>query len=171
MSNEKALITVGMISKPHNLNGALKVFPITDFPERFLERQEILLEANGKLELMKISSVSLHNGFLIMQLDGIDSFEKAEKLKGAYLKIAQNQLAPLGENEFYIFQLINMDVKDIQGNHIGKLTEVLKTGANDVYVVKNKDNKEILIPALKKVIKKIDIKAKEMIVELLPELE
>jgi 16S rRNA processing protein RimM len=171
VTNEKVLITVGIISKPHNLSGAVKVLPITDFPERFLDRQEILVEVMDKLELMKISSISLHNGFLIMQLKDIDSIEKAEQLKGAYLKISGAQLAPLDENEFYIFQLIDMKVKDIQGNYIGKLVEVIKTGANDVYVVKNQANKEILIPALKKVIKKIDLEAKEMIVELLPELK
>lgn len=171
MSNENVLITVGMISKPHSLNGAVKVHPITDFPERFLDRQEILVEIRGKLELMKITSASLHNSFLIMQLAGIDSIEKAEQLRGAYLKIPEAQLASLGDNEFYIFQLIDMEVKDIEGNYIGKLVNVIKTGANDVYVIKDQGNKEILIPALKKVVKKIDVDAKEMIVELLPELE
>ena len=171
MTNEKVLITVGMISKPHNLNGAIKVHPITDFPERFLERQEILVEVKGKLELMKITSVSLHNSFLIMQLEGIDSIDKAEQLRGAYLKISEAQLASLKDDEFYIFQLIDMEVKDIQGNYIGRLVDVIKTGANDVYIVKDQANKEILIPALKKVVKKIDLEAKEMTVELLPELE
>ena len=171
MTNEKVLITVGMISKPHNLNGAIKVHPITDFPERFLERQEILVEVKGKLELMKITSVSLHNSFLIMQLEGIDSIDKAEQLRGAYLKISEAQLASLKDDEFYIFQLIDMEVKDIQGNYIGRLADVIKTGANDVYIVKDQANKEILIPALKKVVKKIDLEAKEMTVELLPELE
>ena len=170
MTNEKFLITVGMISKPHNLNGAVKVLPITDFPERFLDRQEILVEVRGKLDLIKITSISLHNSFLIMQLEGIDSIEKAEQLRGAYLKIPEDQLASLDDNEFYIFQLIDMEVKDIQDNYIGRLVNVIKTGANDVYVVKDQANKEILIPALKKVVKKIDVDAKEMIVELLPEL-
>jgi len=171
VATEKVLITVGIISKPHNLNGAVKVLPITDFPERFLDRQEILVEIRDKIELMKISNVSLHTGFLIMQLEGVDSIEKAEQLKGAYLKISQAQLAPLNDNEFYIFQLIDMDVKDTQGNYIGKLIEVLKTGANDVYVVKDQANEEILIPALKKVVKKIDPEAKEMTVEMLPEFD
>ena len=171
MTNEKVLITVGMISKPHNLNGAVKVLPITDFPERFLDRKEILVEVRGKLELMEITNVSLHNSFLIIQLEGIDSIEKAEQLRGAYLKIPETQLASLTDNEFYIFQLIGMEVKDIQGNYIGRLVNVIKTGANDVYIVKDRDDKEILVPALKKVVKKIDIDAKEMIVELLPELE
>ena len=171
MSNENVLITVGMISKPHNLNGAVKVHPITDFPERFLDRKEILVEIKGKLELMKINGASLHSSFLIMQLEGIDSIEKAEQLRGAYLKIPEAQLASLGDNEFYIFQLIDMEVKDVEGNYIGKLVNVIKTGANDVYVIKDQDGKEILIPALKKVVKKIDVDAKEMIVELLPELE
>ena len=160
-----------MISKPHNLNGAVKVLPITDFPERFLDRQEILVEVRGNLELMKITTVSLHHSFLIMQLEGVDSIEKAEQLRGAYLKIPETQLASLADNEFYIFQLIDMEVKDPQGKSIGRLVNVIKTGANDVYIVKDRDDKEILVPALKKVVKKIDIDAKEMIVELLPELE
>ena len=171
MSDEKILITVGMVSKPHGLNGALKVMPITDFPERFLDRQKILVQVKNKVDLMKITNASLHKSFLIMQLEGIDSIEKAEPLRGAYLKIPEAELEPLNDDEFYIFQLIDMEVKDIQGNYIGKLVNVIETGANDVYIVKNRDNKEILIPALKKVVKKIDIEAKEMTVELLPELE
>jgi len=170
VTDEKILITVGMISKPHNLNGAVKVLPITDFPERFLDRKEILVEVRNKIELMKIASISLHNSFFIMQLEGIDSIEKAEQLRGAYLKISETQLASLDDNEFYIFQLIDMEVKNVQGDYIGKLVDVLKTGANDVYVVRDQENKEILIPALKQVVKKIDVDAKEMIVELLPEL-
>jgi len=163
------LITVGMINKTHNLSGSLRVFPITDFPERFLDRQEILVETKGKIELMKIDSISLHNGYLIMNLAGVDTIEKAEELKGAYLKISEAQLEPLQEDEYYIYQLLNLDVKDINGSYIGQLVDILKTGANDVYVVKNKANEEILVPALKKVVKKINLAANEMIVELLPE--
>ncbi len=169
MATSPVLITVGLINKPHNLNGSLKVFPITDFPERFLDRQEILVDRKGVIELMRIDSISLHNGYLIMNLAGVDTIEKAEQFRGAYLKISEAQLEPLQENEYYIYQLLNLDVKDISGNHIGRLADILKTGANDVYVVKNNDNEEILVPALKKVVKKIDLAANEIIVELLPE--
>lgn len=169
MVTKPVLITVGMINKTHNLSGAVKVFPITDFPERFLNRQEILVETNGNIELMKIDNISLHNGYLIMNLAGIDTIEKAEKLKGAYLKISEAQLEPLKEDEYYIYQLLSLDVKDTSGNCIGQLVDILKTGANDVYVIKNQANEEILVPALKKVVKEINLDANEIIIELLPE--
>lgn len=166
MVKQSALITVGVISKPHNLQGTLKIFPITDFPERFLKRKEILVENQGRLDLMQITDVSLHQGYILLNLLGIDNLEKAEGLRGAYLKVAESQLETLEKGHYYIYQLVGLQIKDQQGNVIGILEEILKTGANDVYVVKTEAGKEILIPALKKIVKKIDIDIGEIIVEL-----
>ncbi len=170
MNNQPVLITVGLISKPHNMKGALKVIPITDFPERFLERDEILVEIGEKIELVEIEEVSNHNNYLILKLQGIDTIEQAQRLKGCYLKVPRSQLPELeNEDEYYIFELIGINVQDINGNNIGKLKDVLKTNANDVYVVENENGKEVLIPALKKVVKKIDLESNIMVVSMLPE--
>lgn len=165
MTEKPTLVTVGLITKPHNLTGLVRVFPITDYPERFKDRRELLMEHKGRVELLEIEKVTFASNYLVVQFKGIDSIEKAEELRGAYLKVPETQLAPLNEDSYYIYQLIGLCVKDTHGTPVGKLTDVLQTGANDVYVVHSEAGTELLIPALKQVVKKIDLKAGIMTIE------
>ncbi len=171
VTDQPLLITVGTISKPHNLKGNVIVFPLTDFPERLLEMKEVLVEKEGKTNLMSIEKATLYKRFLNIKFLGVDTIEYAEQLRGALLKITQEQLKPLGKDQYYIFQLIGLKVKKVDGQLLGQLTDVLKTGANDVYVIKDGSGKELLLPALKSVVKKIDLECMEMQVELLPGME
>lgn len=164
VNNQPVLITVGLIAKPHNFDGSLKVIPITDYPERFLKRKEILVDLEGTVILKEILEVSIQKKYIIIKLKDINSFEEAEKYKGCYLKIPESQLEELDEGNYYIFELIGMKVFDNTGKQIGELKQVLNTSANDVFVIKTNNNKEILIPALKKEIQKIDLKNRKIIV-------
>ncbi|MEW6623281.1 MAG: ribosome maturation factor RimM [Bacillota bacterium] len=166
MEHQQELIAIGLISKPHNLQGALKVFPLTDFPERFFETDQVIVEINGQIELAKIEQVKIYKGFVVIGLEGIDNIEKAERFRGAYLRVPKAQLVKLKPGEYYIFELIGLTVKDLDGTLIGNLTDVLKTGANDVYVVRNDAGSEVLVPALKEIVKNIDLKALEMVIDM-----
>ncbi len=170
MNSKPFLVTVGTIVKPQKLDGTVKVFPQTDYPERILDMKEILVENQKKLELMKIENVSLVKGILNLKFAGVDSKEDAEKLRGAFLKITKSQLKPLEKGEYYIFELIGLKVIKTDGEVLGELIDILKTGANDVYVVKLLNGEELLIPALKSVVKKIDLQNLIIEVELLPGL-
>ena len=161
------MIRVGKITTTHGHRGALKVVPYTDYPERFEELERVYL-VDGDLKLdFTIKSVKYQKDNLILEIEEIADMDQAEKYKGKYLFIAEDQLRKLPEGRYYIFELIGLEVYEKE-ELLGKITDVIQTGSNDVYVVRRgQGKKDILIPALKQVVKDIDLEKKRMQVELL----
>ncbi|AAM24681.1 16S rRNA processing protein RimM [Caldanaerobacter subterraneus subsp. tengcongensis MB4] len=159
---------VGKVTSPHGIRGEIKVYPLTNVPERFYDIPYIWvfdekdIPCKYEIENVKITS----KGMVLLKLKGIDSRNDAEKLKGLFLKVDAENALKLEEDEYFITDLIGMKVYTEEGELIGTLEEVLQTGANDVYVVKAKE-REVLLPAIKEVIKKVDVEGKVMIVRLL----
>lgn len=156
---DKNFIIIGKIGKPHGIKGDIRVYPLTDFPDRFAKLTTAYID-----ELpVKIESVQHHNGVLIMHIQNFDSREKSAALTGKFLQVPREEAAPLSAGEYYTFDIIGLAVYDEKNTKLGTVTNVLKTGSNDVYVVeKPEDGGTILLPALKKVVTKIDIKNKRM---------
>lgn len=166
-SNEnKDLLQVGKIVNTHGIKGEVKVIPLTDDPERFHKLKWVFLERNSKLEKIEIQSVRFFKTTMIVKFAGIDDMTTAEGLKELYMLIDRKDAVKLPEDSFFICDLIGCQVFDEQGEKLGELTNILKTGSNDVYVVKNEDNRDILVPALKSVVKEISIDDKRVIVSL-----
>lgn len=159
-------ITIGEVVNTQGHKGEVRVIPTTDFPERFKQTKEVNLLIKGTRKLYHIEQTYEHKKFIIVKFSEIPDMNGAETLKGALLQIPQEQLMPLPEGSYYIFQITGLPVFDVAGNLLGEVKEVLQTGANDVYVVRGTDRKEILIPALKHVIKKIDLTAGKITVDL-----
>lgn len=164
-------ISIGRILKPLGVRGEVKVLPLTDFPERFAAMEKVLLDLNGRFETRFVEKVSSHGRFIAMKLTGIDDINAALVLKDALLKVTRAELVTLPEGEYYIFDLIGLDVYTTAGRHLGKVKDVLQTGANDVYVVEGDAPRELLVPALKQVVLSIDRAAGKIVVELPPGLE
>ncbi|MGE5389435.1 MAG: ribosome maturation factor RimM [Deltaproteobacteria bacterium] len=164
------LISIGSIAGTFSHDGTLKVYPLTDFPERFKKMKKVRLEYGGKLEEIPVESARPHKGLYLLKLKGIDSMEKAGEYKHARIVIGQDELMPLPEGEYYHFQLEGLRVIDNERGLLGILTEVLATGANDVYVVQSPRFGEVLIPAIKDVILGVDLEKGEIKVCLLPGL-
>lgn len=150
-------IIVGKLGKVRGLDGTIKIIPLTDFDGRFDGLTEIFV--CGKL--MKIERVTHIGDEIFVKFDGIDNRETARTLTNKFLTVPRNQAAPLAEDEFYTFDIIGCEVFD-GDKKIGVVTDVLKTGSNDVFQVQG--DKEILIPALKSVVTKIDIADKKIFV-------
>lgn len=167
MNKVDDLISIGKIVGTFGYKGLVRVLPLTDFPERFKKLKEVRLCYEDKVELLVVEETKPHNELYLIKLQGIDSKEEAELYKNSLLKVTEAETYPLPEGYYYHFQLEGMDVYDEKLGILGKLTDVLETGANDVYVVKSEKYGEILIPAIKQVIKVVDIEAKKMYVELL----
>ena len=154
-------LRVGTILKPHGLKGEMKVYPTTEEPRRFTQLKELILrrESQGLLdtsfsESRKIKSVRFQGEFLLLQLEGIDSVEMAEKNRNVSLMIPREQALPLGENEFFLGDYIGMEVY-IEGKELlGEVKEVIETGANLVFSVEGKE-KEYLIPHIPPVVYEI----------------
>ena len=135
---------------------------MTDFPERFKSMKEIT--AGDKV--YKIDGVREHNNGILMKFENINTPEDAKLLNGKLLTVSKAEAAPLNEGEYYVFDIIGLTVYDTQGEVLGEVRNILQTGSNDVYEVKDGEGREILIPALKKVVKEIDIENKKMTVDL-----
>lgn len=148
------------------IKGEVRVLPLTDYPERFKELEQVNIHINNASTTYQIDYVRPHKKFMIIKFKQVADINEAEKLKGALIKITRDQLMPLAEGHYYIFQIIGLDVFDLEGTKLGKIKQVLQTGSNDVYVTKPAQGNDILIPALKSVVKEINIEANRMVVEL-----
>ncbi len=159
-------LEVGQIVNTFGINGFLKIIPYTDDITRFNRLKTIYIEKDNKLEIHYIEQVKYHNKLVLLKLKDVD-MDKAERYKNCYIKIDRKEAVPLKENSFFIVDLIGLEVITINNEFIGNIVEVFSTKSNDVYVVKNDLGKEILIPAIKQVIKQVDLDNKKVIIELI----
>ena len=151
-------ITIGRLGKVRGLDGTIKIISLTDFEDRFDDLEEVFV---GE-KIFKVEEIKYIGREIFVKFVGIDSREVAKTLTNKFLQVDKKNAAPLGEGEFYTFDIIGCEVSD--GEKIfGKVKEVLKTGSNDVFQVVGES--EILIPALKSVVKKIDIAEKKIFID------
>lgn len=141
------LFRVGVIANTHGVKGEVKIFPTTDNPERFKKIKKVILDAKREKIDLEIQSARFFKNLVIVKFKGIDDINDIEKYKGCDLYVTRENATPLNEGEYYIADLIDMQVVDEEGNELGILFDVMQTGANDVFVVKLKENdKELLLP-------------------------
>ena len=153
-----------------NTNGlkvAIKVKPFTDDIKKFEKIKSVFICENKNLKEFNIEKVWYHKNMVMLKLKNIDSIEDAEKLRNLYIKILRDKQEKLPQNVYYIQDLINCKVYTDEEKFLGEITDVFPTGSNDVYVVKTKDEKEILLPAIGDVILDVDVENKLIMVHLL----
>ena len=161
------MLRVGDISSTHGVRGEVKVYPTTDDPARFNDLKEVTLDTGKELLPLTIQSVKFFKKMVILKFEEFDSINAIEPYKGKDLLIHRSQAVPLKEGEHFIVDLIGLSVVTDEGETLGELKDVLKTGANDVYIVEQPSGKEVLIPAIKPCILNIDLEAGQMKVHLL----
>ena len=161
------LLKVGVITTTHGVRGEVKVFPTTDTPERFLELEYVLLDTGKEMRRLDISHVKFFKNLAILKFKGIDNINDIEKYKGCSLWIPREEGQELGENEYYIADLIGMKVILEDGTEFGTLKNVMETGANDVYVIDSGDHGEVLLPAIRECILDVDLENSIMTVHLM----
>lgn len=162
----KQLFDVGKIVNTHGVRGEVRVQRISDFEDRFAIGEKVYIEADhGDFLELEIVSHRVHKQFDLLQFKDFDSLNEIEPFKGKMLQITEEQLAPLKENEFYHHEIVGCDVYTVSDDMIGVITHILETGANDVWEVQSPEGKEILIPFIKDVVKKVDVKAKKVIID------
>jgi 16S rRNA processing protein RimM len=159
------LIAVGKVVAPHGVRGELRIMPLTDFPDRFESLAVVNLDEQTQLA---IESVHYHKHYVLLKFKGYDSRNAIDCLRGKVLYITRDKLMPLPAGRFYHFDLIGLAVFTEAEKYLGKLTEIIETGSNDVYVIEvdQPGAKPLLIPALKQVVKKVDLENKRMVVAL-----
>ena len=159
-------LRVGVISSTLGLKGEVKVFPTTDDPERFRKLKKVYLDTGKDYMPLKVTGIKFFKNQVILKFQEFQDINEIEKYRGKDLLIDREQAVPLAENENFIVDLIDMDVYDEEEKRLGTLTDVLQTGANDVYVVETDEGKEILLPAIPSCILDVDVEAAKMIVRL-----
>lgn len=160
-------LQVGVITSTHGVRGDVKVFPTTDDPARFKKLKKVIVEGKRENTEMEVQQVRFFKNMVILKLKGIDTMDDAEKLRNRALLVSRENAVRLGPGEFFICDLIGLEVSEENGNYLGKLTEVIQTGANDVYVVQMENDKEVLIPNIKDCIINISLEDNFMTVHLL----
>ena len=153
---------VGKIVNTFGIKGEVKVTLYTEDISNFKTKRRVYVNAKE----MQVENSRLQKNMLILKLKGIDNMNDAENLRGSIIKVNKSK-NDLPEGTYYIADLIGLDVYTEEGNLLGKVTDIYNTGANDIYTVKTQDGKEVLLPAIKDVIKQVDIQNKKIIVHIL----
>ncbi len=151
-------LQVGIISSTHGVRGEVKVFPTTDDAKRFKKLKEVLLGLpSGEKLPLKIEQVKFFKQFAILKFADYDSINDIEKYRGLSLFVTRENAVKLQKDEYFIADLIGVSVTDENGEKIGELTDVMETGANDVYVIRREDGSELLLPAIRQCILDVDV--------------
>lgn len=161
------ILQVGAVTSTHGIAGEVKVFPTTDDPARYKKLKKVLLDTGCGLQELEIVQVKFFKNLVILKFKDHDRIEDVTAFKGKALYVTRENAVKLKKNEYFIADLIGMEVYDETGVLLGTLTDVMQTGANDVYVVKRIEAGEVLIPAIRQCILDVDIEENRMKVHLL----
>ena len=160
-------LEIGQIVNTFGIKGQVKVNPFTDDIKKFEKLKEIYIEKKNELKLFQIEKVNYSKNMVILKLKGIETPEEAESLRNSYLKIDRKDAKKLPEGTYYIADLIGLDVYTDENELLGKVDYIYNTGSNDIYVVKDEQGKEILLPAIKDVLKQVDLENGKIIVHII----
>jgi len=152
------------VARPFGLGGELRVDLLTDYPEQLVRLRTVYL--GPEAQPWKVEGVRLHKGGALFKLSGCNDRNAADALRGALVQIAREDAVPLEEGEYYEHQIVGMTVVEQDGTLLGKVSEIISTGANDVYVVVGPEG-ELLLPAIESVILEIDLDADRMVVHMM----
>ncbi len=158
---------IGQIVNTFGIKGMVKVNPFTDDISQFEEKETILVDKKGNLLEIQIEEVKYSKNQVLLKLKGIETVEEAEKYRNCYLKLPREKARKLPKNTYFIADLIGLEVYTEEGKLLGKVDDIYNTGASDIYVIKDELGKQILLPAIKDVIKQIDLEQEKIVVHLL----
>ena len=164
------ILQVGVISSTHGIRGEVKVFPTTDDPGRFKKLKHVILDTGKEQKNLEITGVKFFKQFVILKFKGIDNINDIEKYKGKSLYLTRENAVRLKKDEYFIADLVDMQVFLEDGTPFGVLTDVMKTGANDVYCIQTQEHGEVLIPAIGECILDVDVEGQKMTIHLMPGL-
>lgn len=154
-------LQIGVITQTHGIRGEVKVFPTTDDAARFKKLKEVIMDTGRERLDMEIEGVKFFKQYVILKFKGYDSINDVEKYKSAKLYVTRDRAVRLKKDEYFIADLIGMQVVTEEGEAFGLLKDVMATGANDVYVVERGDGEgtQVLLPAIRECVKHVDMEA------------
>ena len=160
-------LQVGVISSTHGVRGEVKVFPTTDDPARYKKLKKVYLDTGREFRPLEIQGVKFFKQFVIVKFKGIDNINDIEMYKGRSLLVDRKDAVPLKQDEYFIADMVGIDVFTEDGEKFGVLKDVMETGANDVYIIDSLKHGEVLVPAIKQCILDVNIEEKRMDIHLM----
>ncbi len=162
---ESIYLAIGFLRRPHGVSGEIIMDLHTDFPDRIKAGRKVYIGDDH--EAATFGSVRVHGNGLLVSLRGYDTPETAGRFRNQWVYVKAKDVPSLPEGQHYKYEMIDLDVVDDNGNALGKLVEILETGANDVYIVRDESGKEILLPAIPSVILNVDMEARKITIHLI----
>ncbi|WBW94811.1 ribosome maturation factor RimM [Oceanirhabdus sp. W0125-5] len=163
MKNET--LVIGKITKAHGIRGEVKVIPLTDDLKRFKKLKTVIIDDKEVI----VEGVKLQSTKAILKLEGFNRIEDTAVLRDKYISVNREDAVELEEGEYYIADLIGCMVFDENGLQLGKIYDVISTGSNDVYWIKDQKKKDILVPVLKEIVLNVDIDSEKIIIKPIKE--
>lgn len=161
------LLQVGVITSTHGVRGEVKVFPTTDDAARFKQLKHVLLDTGREMKPLEIQGVKFFKQFVILKFKGIDNINDIERYKRCPLLVERKDAVELKEDEYFIADMIGIQVETEDGEVFGTLKDVMETGANDVYVIDTEEHGEVLVPAIKECILDVDVENRKMTIHVM----
>lgn len=163
-------LQIGVISSTHGIKGEVKVFPTTDDVNRFKKLKEVYLDTGKEKLTLHPESVKFFKQFVILKFKEYSNINDVEQFRQKSLLVDRQNAVKLRKDEYFIADLIGLKVVTDEEETLGVLKDILQTGANDVYIVETEDGKEVLLPAIKECVLKVDVEAGEVLVHVMPGL-
>lgn len=161
------ILSVGIITTAHGVHGEVKVFPTTDDVRRFKKCKTLLVEHKNEIQERRVEGVKFFKQFVIMKLEGISTMDEALTYKNNTLYVRRQDAVKLNKDEYYIADLYGLKVYDEEDKYLGTVTDVLQTGANDVYEITTEDESKHLIPAIKQCVLDVDMENRKMTIHVM----
>lgn len=161
------LLQVGVITQSHGVRGEVKVFPTTDDPVRFKKLKKVILDTGKEKLDLEVEHVKFFKQFVIVKFKEFDNINDIERYKRCSLLVTRENAVPLEEDEYFVADMIGMKVITEDGTEFGTLSDVMETGANDVYVIDSKEHGEVLMPAIKECVLNVDMESGIITVHLM----
>ena len=156
-------LRIALIARPHGVQGSVKLLPLSEDMNRYHGLKEAYLERNGQYQPITLSDVGVQPDAVYARLSCCPDRNTAETLRNLYICVDRANAIKLPKGRYFISDIIGCAVTDTEGKQYGKLTDVLETGANDVYVIKG--DKTLMVPALKKLLSSVDIQEKAIVLD------
>ncbi len=165
------LVTIGIVRRPHGLAGEVRIRPETDFPERFAALRRAYLVRGDEATAVEVEGVRGDPRGPLVKFRGVDTPEAAGAWRGALLAVTRDAVHPLPEGAHYVFEIVGLRAETTAGAALGVVTEVMRGDAHDVYVVRTPDGRDMLLPALRQVVRQVDVAGGRIVVEPPPEFD
>ena len=164
MSDE--FITIGKVVSTQGNKGEVNILPLTDSIDRFKNLDNVILRNENSQTILNVEKIRVRKDTIILKLKDIENIEEAKMIVGSFLEVKRKNAIKLSKDNYFIFEIIGLEVYDENDIFLGKVENIISTGSNDVYIVKGENKKELFIPAIHDIVKNIDLEKRRITISM-----